>query len=274
MPVSEDVLRLVRTVERLPSEDQDKILRMVDLLTLVPLPVQHRTQRMLRELLERQPNTKSECVAGVDDVLAYLERNAAAAARRRREPVTRIEFAALDQDPVCLEPRYLAVSWTAPVHVAGGSARYARAVSARSNGSGRRRGKRAASAANRSCASCHAPRPKRSQARAANAARPSSSSEHAAPSIGSSTRTGKRLPRNRNVPTSRAGSSTLLQRRRRNQHARSERLVQALNSRSSVHDVADGAILVALLGADVAEQQLAGFEADPRRQRRRRRACD
>ena len=81
MPVSEDVLRLVRTVERLPSEDQDKILRMVDLLTLVPLPVQNRTQRMLRELLERQPDTKSECVAGVDDVLAYLESNAIAAGR-------------------------------------------------------------------------------------------------------------------------------------------------------------------------------------------------
>jgi hypothetical protein len=77
MPVSEDVLRLVRTVERLPSDDQDKILRMVDLLTLVPLHVQNRTQRMLRELLERQPDTKRECVAGVDDVLAYLERNAA-----------------------------------------------------------------------------------------------------------------------------------------------------------------------------------------------------
>lgn len=76
MPLSEDVLQLVRTVERLPSEHQDKILRMVDLLTLVPLPVQHRTQRMLRELLERRPHTKSECVAGVDDVLAYLERNA------------------------------------------------------------------------------------------------------------------------------------------------------------------------------------------------------
>jgi hypothetical protein len=64
MAVSEDVLRLVRTVERLPREDQDKILRMVDLLTLVPLPVQDRTQRMLRELLERHPDTKRECVAG------------------------------------------------------------------------------------------------------------------------------------------------------------------------------------------------------------------
>jgi hypothetical protein len=79
MPVSEDVLRLVRTVERLPSEDQDKILRMVDLLTLVPLQVQRKTQCMLRELLDREPDTKRECVAGVDDVLAYLERNAISA---------------------------------------------------------------------------------------------------------------------------------------------------------------------------------------------------
>jgi hypothetical protein len=94
MPVSEDVLRLVRTVERLPSEDQDKILRMVDLLTLVPLTVQERTQRMLRELLERHPDTRSECVAGVDDVLAYLERNAASG-RLRRNVVTRLDFAAL-----------------------------------------------------------------------------------------------------------------------------------------------------------------------------------
>ncbi len=93
MPVSEDVLRLVRTVERLPSEDQDKILRMVDLLTLVPVRVQNTTQRMLRELLERQPDTKRECVAGVEDVLAYLERNAAAASRVR-DPVTRVEFGA------------------------------------------------------------------------------------------------------------------------------------------------------------------------------------
>jgi len=92
MPVSEDVLRLVRTVERLPREDQDKILRMVDLLTLVPLPVQNRTQRMLRDLLERHPDTKRECVAGVDDVLDYLERNAVSASPTRN--VARLDFAA------------------------------------------------------------------------------------------------------------------------------------------------------------------------------------
>ena len=94
MPVSEDVLRLVRKVERLPSEDQDKILRMVGLLTLVPLAVQDRTQRMLRDILEQQPNTKRECVARVDDVLAYLERNAATVSQRR-DSVTRIDFSAL-----------------------------------------------------------------------------------------------------------------------------------------------------------------------------------
>jgi hypothetical protein len=83
MPVSDDVRRLVRTVERLPTEDQDKILRMVDLLTLVPLAVQSNTQRMLRDLLERRPGSKRECVDGVDDVLAYLERNVAAGRNRR-----------------------------------------------------------------------------------------------------------------------------------------------------------------------------------------------
>ena len=89
MPVSEDVLRLVRTVERLPVEDQDKILRMVDLLTLVPVPVQHRTQRMLRALLEREPDTKRECVAGVDDVLAYLESNIGSS-KGKRSAITRL----------------------------------------------------------------------------------------------------------------------------------------------------------------------------------------
>lgn len=94
MSVSEDVLRLLRTVERLPSEDQDKILRMVGLLTLVPLQVQDRTQRMLRELLVRKPDTKTACAAGVDDVLAYLERNAGLSVQRR-SAVAPIELGAL-----------------------------------------------------------------------------------------------------------------------------------------------------------------------------------
>jgi hypothetical protein len=77
MAVSEDVLKLVRTVERLPREDQDKILRIVDLLSLVPIRVQDKTQQMLRDLLASEPVSKHECVAGIDDVIDYLQRNVA-----------------------------------------------------------------------------------------------------------------------------------------------------------------------------------------------------
>ena len=94
MAVSDDVLRLMRTVERLPREDQDKILRIVDLLSHVPLPVQDRTQRMLRELLLRRPESKGECVAGVDDVIAYLESNAAG--MEHRGFLTPFDYAAAD----------------------------------------------------------------------------------------------------------------------------------------------------------------------------------
>jgi hypothetical protein len=83
MQVSEEVLRVVHKVERLPREDQDKILKMVDLLTLVPLEIRDESQRMLRELLARDPSTKSECVAGLDDVIAYLERNVPRSARHQ-----------------------------------------------------------------------------------------------------------------------------------------------------------------------------------------------
>ena len=91
MQVSEEVLRVVHKVERLPREDQDKILKMVDLLTLVPVDVRDESQRMLRELLARDPSTKSECVAGLDDVIAYLEQNVPRSARHQSF-LARIKF--------------------------------------------------------------------------------------------------------------------------------------------------------------------------------------
>jgi len=94
MPVSDDVWRLVRKVERLPIEDQEKIIRMVGLLPFVPRAVMDRTQRLLRELLEQKPNTRLECVARVDDLLDYLERNAASGSKRH-DAVARIDFTAL-----------------------------------------------------------------------------------------------------------------------------------------------------------------------------------
>ncbi len=83
MDVSDEVLRVVHKVERLPREDQDKILKMVDLLTLVPIDVRDESQRMLRDLLARDPSTKSECVAALDDVIAYLEQNVPRSARHQ-----------------------------------------------------------------------------------------------------------------------------------------------------------------------------------------------
>lgn len=73
----EDVLRLVQTVERLDSEDQERILRLVNLLMVAPASVRDRTQVMLRDLLDREMCSMLECVAAVDEVLAYLEENAA-----------------------------------------------------------------------------------------------------------------------------------------------------------------------------------------------------
>jgi hypothetical protein len=63
-------------------EDQDKILRLVSLLSLVAPAVQERTQQMLRALLASGPGSKSECVAGIDDLIEYLERHASAGTER------------------------------------------------------------------------------------------------------------------------------------------------------------------------------------------------
>lgn len=98
MAVSEDVLRLVRTVERLPREDQDKILRIVDLLSLVPISVQDRTQQMLRDLLADEPASKHECVAGIDEVIQYLESNVSIATDFRNL-LSRCDYQALNSKP-------------------------------------------------------------------------------------------------------------------------------------------------------------------------------
>jgi hypothetical protein len=70
---SEEVVDLVRTVERLSSEDQQRILRIVDLLLVAPRDVRTQTQRMLRALLDRQPESKAECVTGVEEIIMFLE---------------------------------------------------------------------------------------------------------------------------------------------------------------------------------------------------------
>lgn len=71
--LSDDVVRLVETVERLSHEDQDRILRLVSLLTGAPMNVRDRTRTMLRSLLAREPRSSIECIAAIDEVLEYLE---------------------------------------------------------------------------------------------------------------------------------------------------------------------------------------------------------
>lgn len=71
----DDIMRLVQTVERLATKDQERILRIVSLLALVPPSVQRTTHRMLKDLLAASPGTMHECVTGVDEVIEYLEDN-------------------------------------------------------------------------------------------------------------------------------------------------------------------------------------------------------
>lgn len=74
--LSEDVLSLVQTVERLGDKDQERILKLVKLLVLAPVSVRDRTQVMLQRLLDRDMlMSMPECVAAVDEVLEYLERS-------------------------------------------------------------------------------------------------------------------------------------------------------------------------------------------------------
>ncbi len=82
MDAADEILELVRTVAGLPREDQNRILRLVDLLSLAPYAVQQRTNQRLRELLDAEPQSKLECMDGLDDIIDYLERAVAGAEDR------------------------------------------------------------------------------------------------------------------------------------------------------------------------------------------------
>lgn len=82
MEIAEEVVELVRTVAGLPREDQNRILRLVDLLSLAPYAVQQRAQALLRELIDAHPQSKPECIANVDELIEYLERSVAGSEER------------------------------------------------------------------------------------------------------------------------------------------------------------------------------------------------
>lgn len=70
---SEDVARLVDTVERLTADDQRRIVRVVDLLLIAPFEIRTQSQSMLRGLLQNGPESKDALVSGLEDVIRYLE---------------------------------------------------------------------------------------------------------------------------------------------------------------------------------------------------------
>ena len=82
MDTTDEILKLVRTVAGLPRDDQNRFLRLVDLLCLAPVSVQKHSHERLRELLDANPQSKLECVDGIDDLIDYLERSVAGAEDR------------------------------------------------------------------------------------------------------------------------------------------------------------------------------------------------
>lgn len=84
MDMSDEILKLVRTVAGLPSDDQNRILRLVDLMSLAPLSVQQESHHRLRALIDATPSTKRECAAGIDELIAHLENTIAGTEDRTR----------------------------------------------------------------------------------------------------------------------------------------------------------------------------------------------
>jgi hypothetical protein len=69
------VTDLVDTVERLGSGDQERMLKVVILLSHAPRQIQKITQSMLKELLEEPPQTAGECAAEIDAVIDFLKQH-------------------------------------------------------------------------------------------------------------------------------------------------------------------------------------------------------
>lgn len=72
--MTDEILTLVRTVAGLPRADQNRLLRLVDLLSLAPFSIQQQSHERLRHLIDANPQSKLECVDGLDDLIEFLER--------------------------------------------------------------------------------------------------------------------------------------------------------------------------------------------------------
>jgi hypothetical protein len=70
---SAEATDLLLVVERLATQDQHRIVRLIDLLSEAPDDLREQTQGMLRALIAREPETHSECLSGMDAIIAHAE---------------------------------------------------------------------------------------------------------------------------------------------------------------------------------------------------------
>jgi len=70
---SDEATELMLVVERLATQDQSRIVRLIDLLSEAPDDLREQTQRMLRALMAREPETHAECLNGMDAIIAHAE---------------------------------------------------------------------------------------------------------------------------------------------------------------------------------------------------------
>ena len=70
---SEKTADLLLIVERLSTQDQRRLARLVSLLASAPDELRDQAQRRLRELIAHVPETHSECLDEIDEIIAGVE---------------------------------------------------------------------------------------------------------------------------------------------------------------------------------------------------------
>lgn len=70
---SEKTADLLLIVERLSTQDQRRLARLVSLLASASDELRDQAQRRLRELIAHVPETHSECLDEIDEIIAGVE---------------------------------------------------------------------------------------------------------------------------------------------------------------------------------------------------------
>lgn len=77
--ITQEALGIAHSVGKLRPEDQQRVLRLVDLMLVAPAEARVRAQTMIRDTLTEGSDAHERCVAKVDATIRYLEVHAAPA---------------------------------------------------------------------------------------------------------------------------------------------------------------------------------------------------